>query len=290
MLPVDSTMYLKVSFIDRLKFYLKHKKKFRKIFCFANVPPPIRLEGKVITYFHSFMLDLPIGTSLKVKFVLILKRWIIKLLKQNTDFWFVQSSNMEKLVIDKLKVKKEIIFKFPFYKPLAPKVQVSRQQGSFIYMSNGYEHKNHNRLLDAWEVIFANGYNVPLTLTIKDRFKDLNDRVKKLQKSGYNIYNNGWVDDVETILTKNQFQIYPSLTESFGLGLVEAIECGCEVIASNMDYVKSIITPIEYIDPYSIENIVETVLKLKDRPLENKLESRVNIKNELTSMLKEILK
>lgn len=288
-IPSKNIRFLAPSYKARLHFYKSHKNDFSKVFCFANVPPPIRMKCKVITYFHSFMLDLPIGTSLKNKLILTIKKNIIKVLKKNTDYWFVQSSNMKDLVSRKLGVSMDDIILYPFFKELKTDTSVKRNQGSFIFMSNGYEHKNHSRLLDAWDSLYDDGFNLPLTLTIKERFTSLLERVEKLRNKGLLIENIGWVDDVSKELSKYQFQIYPSLTESFGLGLVEAVACGCEVIAPNLDYVNAAIVPLMYFDPFAAESIKKAAIKAKDIPLSEKMVSSIQIKNDLDGLVFEIL-
>ena len=57
----------------------------------------------------------------------------------------------------------------------------------------------------------------------------------------------------------SEFLIFPSLTESFGLGLVEGIENGCKVIAANLPYTFAVCTPSIVFDPYVVGSIVNAL-------------------------------
>ena len=48
------------SMLQRLVFYLHHRNTFSKILCFGNVPPPIKVNAIVYTYFHNInLLNIP---------------------------------------------------------------------------------------------------------------------------------------------------------------------------------------------------------------------------------------
>ena len=60
--------------------------------------------------------------------------------------------------------------------------------------------------------------------------------------------------------------IFPSFFESYGLPLVEAIQHGLPVLASELDYVRDILDPVETFDPNSAKSISRSVkrfLKIK---------------------------
>ncbi|MDR2730986.1 MAG: hypothetical protein LBB81_08840 [Treponema sp.] len=46
-------MFIKGKEIERLKFFCKNKNNLSSVFCFGNVPPPIRLKVPVTNYFHN---------------------------------------------------------------------------------------------------------------------------------------------------------------------------------------------------------------------------------------------
>ena len=66
---------LKASEKNRLKYYKQKHKKFNKIICLSNVPPPIKVDSKVLIYFHNRLLidQRKSGLSLKAKLLNYLK-------------------------------------------------------------------------------------------------------------------------------------------------------------------------------------------------------------------------
>ena len=71
--------FIKASEKNRLKFYKKTINKFSKVFCFPNVPPPLKLNFETYIYFHNdFLIDLKqTNFSILKKSVLFLKRLYI---------------------------------------------------------------------------------------------------------------------------------------------------------------------------------------------------------------------
>ena len=47
-------LYITGSIFKRHLFYLKHKESFKKVLCFASIPPSINLKCSVYTYFHQY--------------------------------------------------------------------------------------------------------------------------------------------------------------------------------------------------------------------------------------------
>lgn len=55
--------------------------------------------------------------------------------------------------------------------------------------------------------------------------------------------------------------IYPSLFESFGLPLFEARLLNLDVLASDSDFVRDLVEPIQTFDPYSPYSIANAVIR-----------------------------
>ena len=96
-------------------------------------------------------------------------------------------------------------------------------------------------------------------------------------------------DEVINLASKSKFLIFPSLTESFGLPLIEGCQLGCYVISSNLPYVNQVIKPTLTFDPYSVDSISEMINQsVQDKNLiftEMKVESATQlILNELTNV------
>lgn len=258
--------FISNSIYDRLKFYIKNKNKFSSILCFGNLPPPIKLKTPVYTYFHNqLLLKIPKSFSFINRSTYTLKQIYLRLSERKTNYWLVQSSHISKEFSDKyLNGKIEKIKILPFY----PSIVISefpnttRNKNSFIYVSNSVPHKNHEKLINA----FCNAHDKvkcgSLMVTVPSTSTELCDLISNKIRSGYPIINVGFIDRDE--LTQHylthEYLIFPSLAESFGLGLAEAIDCGCKVLVSDLPYAYEVCIPSLTFDPYNIDSIENAIL------------------------------
>ena len=66
-------------------------------------------------------------------------------------------------------------------------------------------------------------------------------------------------DEIKMLYRQSSAMIYPSLFESFGLPLIEAVSFELPVLASNSSYVADVIVPSSVFDPTSSQSIAESV-------------------------------
>ena len=81
--------------------------------------------------------------------------------------------------------------------------------------------------------------------------------------------------------------IFPSLEESFGLPLIEAVDMGLDVISSDLDYVYEVINPSLTFNPNDAQSIADTIQKFSE---ESHIKSEVKVKNNISELLELILK
>lgn len=257
---------IKASEKNRLKFYKKTNNKFSKVFCFANVPPPLKLNIETYIYFHNDLLvDLnETEFSLFKNSVFFIKRFYIKLKDRSNYIWIVQTELIKEKLSNKIANDKSRIRVLPFYFDNFKELKNDKQTNSFLYVSGFLPHKNHDRLIKAF-VIAAENYkeNIFLNFTLKS--DDFIHLIKPFLKVPSNlIIKNLGVLDLEEInlaYEKNQNLIFPSLKESFGLPLIEATLKNLNVITSNLDYVSYVIKPTLIFNPLDIEDISNSILK-----------------------------
>lgn len=112
--------------------------------------------------------------------------------------------------------------------------------------------------LRSYKLILAGGkgwmadevYNLPAKLGIEDSVKFLG-RVKD--------------EELASLYGGAAALVYPSLFEGFGLPILEAFSSGCPVITSNISSMPEIVQDAGIlVDPYSIEQIIEAMLKVAD--------------------------
>jgi len=257
-IPESRKIYLKASITNRFKFYFNNSKKLKKVLCFASLPPIFKLDAQVFTYFQQVLyLAIPSDYSFYKKLITKTKSIIAKSLRGNTNYWIVQSSSVREDLAPKFQIDINKILIIPFFPPLISKESTIRETNKFLYVSEGHKHKNHLKLLDAF-LIFYNKHQIgELHLTVSFSNKYLCDKISELNKSGIPILNHGFLERENLIgLYKSaEFLIFPSLAESFGLGIIEALENGCNIIGADLPYLYSACKPSIVFDPRSINDI-----------------------------------
>ena len=249
---------------SRRKFYTRNRDRFRVVFCFGNVPPPAKISSLTITYFHQrLFLEEQKSISSSLKFL------IIKCFKRRTDLWLVQTESMKSLLCKGLNINKNTIKILPFYPNLNLTSQVILSS-TYLYVSSGAAHKNHFRLLEAFVQFSRYNPSCSLVLTIEESNSSLIELIGDLRTRGYNIQNNSNLSrkSIEELMGKCEFVIYPSLSESFGLGLIEACIAKKKILASDLPFVFDVCYPSDIFDPNSVESIYKCLVRSKNCQLE----------------------
>lgn len=272
--------------ISRIKFYISSKNKFSKIFCLSNVPPPVKCSAPVYTYFHNALLAKTINSlPVKSKIIKLIKRQYIRYKSNNTDYFVVQTDHVKELIEKNISsnVKIKVL---PFFHLEENHFIEKLKQPEFVYISNANPHKNHENLLKAWLELKRQGITPKLHLTITEKHSSVLLLIDKMISNGVDIENHGYVN-INDLLSKSSFLIYPSLSESFGLGLIESVNAGLNVLASDLPYVRQVIQPTMVFDPYNINSIVETTKKALDSKSLEK--SEILVKNKIEDLLQTLL-
>lgn len=286
-IPNDRKIFLKASLLNRHRFYIKNSSKFSKVFCFGNLPPTVKLEIPVITYFHQpLFLDVPSSVSLLNKIKIKMKVMVLNAIKSNTNIWFVQSEHIGRRLILKYGIKKEQVKIIPFYPPIPrPTKNYSRRKDGFVYISNGGIHKNHSKLIEAFCRFFDLTQTGVLHITVSAKFPELIELIENKISVGYPIVNHGFIsrNGLLEIYQTNEFLVFPSLAESFGLGLVEAIENGCKVIGADLPYTHSICTPSLVFNPLEVIDLQRAFIESQS---DNVKETKQLVFNQITQIIK----
>jgi glycosyltransferase involved in cell wall biosynthesis len=283
----NKIIYLKAGLFSRYLFYISNSRTFSKVLCFGNLPPSVKINAEVFTYFHQqLFIEVPQSLRLLDKMKIQSKMVVLNLLKRNTNIWLVQSENMKNGLANKYNLDFSSIKLLPFYSSLKAVEEKNKKKNSFVYVSNGGAHKNHDRLIDAF-CNFYDKYRVgELGVTISDIFIDLKEKIEDLNKKGYPIINYGFVNinDLAKVYAMSEFLIYPSLAESFGLGIVEGIETECKVIGADLPYMYAVCEPSLSFNPYSIKEIEESIetavfsdTKISTQKIENEIEKLIQL-------------
>jgi len=270
--PPNKIFWVNSSEKDRFLIYNKLKKQITSVFCFANVPPPIFLPKiKVFILFHNSLILSSIfetnSHSFKSKLFFIIRRQYIKFLNCENYKWIVQTDIMNISLTNALNITPSSVLTLPFYsKGLAKsKKEKSMTNPRFLYVADGVPQKNHLKLFEAWRILFFK-YNLSfeLSVTLPKRFVNLHRYISELVNEGIPIKNYGRCDKqlLSTLYSDINYFIFPSLSESFGLPLLEAAEAGCQILASDLPYVYEVIKPSATFDPNCADDIAKAIFML----------------------------
>jgi glycosyltransferase involved in cell wall biosynthesis len=141
-----------------------------------------------------------------------------------------------------------------------------------IYVSHPSEHKNHMNLVKSLPAILESFPGVQLLLTL-DRDDPPNRRyrgfVRKIARAAEDIDVADrivWLGqlrphEVFWALSQSDLMVFPSLSESFGLGLAESMAAGCPIVASDLPYAHEVAgTAALYFQPHKPQSIAHTVI------------------------------
>lgn len=282
----NQVLFETASLSRRKKFYIKNKSKFSTIFCFGNLPPNVRIDSKVYTYFHQLLfLKVPREMPFHKKGIYYLKTQILNHYKRNTDFWLVQTNLVKESLSNKYFIKTERIMTLPFFPPLPKRDEnFVRIENQYLYVSNAPQHKNHLRLIEAFCCFYDEYQTGNLVLTVSDNFPIIKQLIKEKQIQNYPIQNIGFVNrcQLQKHYQQSRYVVYPSLTESFGLGLVEAIENGCKIIAADLPYTYAVCEPSMVFDPHNEKSIKRALIS----SIQSELKPSISkVRNEIKAII-----
>lgn len=290
---VGTVLTMAATIKGRKVFYDKHKYDFSSVLCFGNIPTPIKMPCPVYTYFQNVnLLDIPSSYGLSARYMIWLKRQYIAHHAKYTDGWIVQTSHTESTLKKYMQTKGKHVYKMPFYKiPESLKLLKDSKTTRTDYLLVGnYYHgtKGHDTLLDAWELLSMKGFDKCLHLTISKDNEEVCKRIIEMRKNGVNVINHYTIpfDEVINLYGKSKAIIYPSINESLGLGIVEGIHAGCDVIASDLPYTYAICKPSAVFEAENSQQLADVILKYEKG---NSPKSELTITNSIKDLIKLII-
>ena len=282
--------YMNASLRERKNFYKIKGRSFSSVLCFGNIPAPQKLNVPVYTYFHNInLLTLSEANNIKEKMIMWLKRQVFRCYKNNTNYWLVQTQNTANELVRNLGEPERKVKLMPFYElpDTLGRLAEKPHGGDYVYISDYYKGaKGHETLLDAWKILHDKGIDITLHLTIQERNAGFIAEIEKARNEGVRVINHGFVsfEKVMELYGNSKVLIYPSHNESLGLGIIEAVTAGCDVIGADLPYLHAISKPSVVFDPYSAKSIVDAVMEYEKGTspktnllINNKIEEMVNL-------------
>lgn len=134
----------------------------------------------------------------------------------------------------------------------------------FFYVGNAHPHKNLERLLRAYTLMRQQKPDIKLVLAGKEHFfwQRLRDEARRDGLVEGILFVGGVSDEqLEAYYQHAVSYVFPSLSEGFGLPILEALKCGTRVIASDIPALREVGGDlVTYVDPYSEEKIAEAMV------------------------------
>jgi glycosyltransferase involved in cell wall biosynthesis len=143
-----------------------------------------------------------------------------------------------------------------------------------FFPSNSWKHKNHLRLLEALvKLRDEKNLHVPCVftgelLTGESNFVDILGAVRDRGLSGQ-VFHLGKrsVSELKYLYSNALALVHPSLCEGFGLPIVEAMACGCPIVAAGTTSIPEVAGDAAiYFDPLSVEDMVERIAEAAASP------------------------
>lgn len=261
----------------------KNAKAHDIVLCFGNLPPLFKTSAHVVVFVQNrYLIDDVVltGFSYKTKLRLTLERLWLRFRLRNASEFVVQTPSMKSLLEVHTKGMASICV-LPF---MANKNNYIRETASqkiavgktadFVYVASGEPHKNHRQLIEAWCLLAQEKLLPSLKLTLdKKSFPELCAWIeRKITHHQLNIENLGSLQQtqIKQLYASSGALIYPSTFESFGLPLIEASQSGLPVLASELDFVRDVLDPVQTFNPESAVSIAKAVkrfLGIKELPL-----------------------
>lgn len=260
-------IFVRGSLITRTRqlILLNKRFKFQSIFFFNGVPPIIKFK-KISTY--AYFQNTTIFSSFA-------KKLYFKLFQKNIDTWIFQTEQTkEKFLAHYQCYKTKVI---PFFPNINKRKTFRRMNTNFFYPTSDHLHKNNNRLIEAFVLLFEKGIKVKLEITL--RRENYNGRVAPNIKFLGSLKKEEIVKKYEKGFTI----IHPSLEESFGLVLIEACQFKLNVITADLPYAFQLIKPSDTFDPYKKESIIAAVEKAANNL--NLIPGELIIKNQIKKLI-----
>lgn len=240
------------------------------ILCFHGLPPLLSNQARVVIFLQNRLYlarKLPSGYRLKTRVRLTFERFVSRIFRHRVAEYIVQTPSMQRAVLQWYGARDPVqpaVRVLPFVEALhtSPERNVRALEWDFVYVADGEAHKNHRTLLAAWQLLAQDGLNPSLALTLSPRDRVLKREVAALtDKAGLRIKDLGQMphENVLSLYATARAMIFPSTSESFGLPLIEATHAGLPILASELDYVRDVCSPVQTFDPTSPVSIARAV-------------------------------
>lgn len=236
-----------------------------RVICFHGLPPLVRNKGSIQIFQQNRnylgLVDLK-PFSWRTRQRLRFEQTVAHMFRGRCKEYWVQTPSMARDLKQWYGEKPVCIRVLPFTQGIKTLPQAGKTEWDFLYVADGLAHKNHRRLIEAWVLLAEQGFKPSLALTLSSRDESLFGWIQKqIEAHGLKIKNLGQMphDNLLSVYGQTTALIFPSVSESFGLPLIEARQAGLPILASELDFVRDVCEPVHTFDPLSATSIARAV-------------------------------
>lgn len=147
---------------------------------------------------------------------------------------------------------------------------------TYLIVSTVEPRKNHEYLLDAFEILWQNNYQVNLCIVGRVGWKVEKTMERILSHTYFKKYLWMWNDvsdhELNYLYKHSKMLLFPSIVEGFGLPIVESLAHGLPVIASNTPIHKEVGgEQIDYFDLSEPSSLVNKIMSIEKNGIPEKL-------------------
>ena len=265
---------------------IRYAKKRENIVFLCNLPPFVKnKDSHLIFYNELFFKKKNILKRSGIKFY-IYNIWF-RLFNKNIDKVLVQSKHLERIIKEQTNCKH--VENIPIYKKVNKRLNVKKEH-DFCYVSSAPPHKNHLRLFNALEILLKKNIQTSIIVTIfqSENTNQLLERIAEINLKYPNaIKNVGYIDnsEIEEIYCKSKALVFPSISEAFGLPLIEAHDLGLKVLTSDLPYTFDIFQEVITFNPFEEKDLAEKMENFINGKYENSKQIAI-ITNQLDNYVK----
>jgi len=251
-----------------------------EVLCFHGLPPLLSNAARCTVFLQNrlyFGLTPLSMFSRHTALRLMVERFLSRYLRARVAAYLVQTPSMQADLVQwytqgNATARQPAVGVLPFVAQLPTSgLEPSRPapEWDFVYVADGEAHKNHARLLAAWRLLAQRGLRPRLALTLSERNGELALAVQSMNaECGAEVHNLGQMPHAQVLqlYRRSGALIFPSLTESFGLPLLEAQQLGLPILAPELDYVRDVCEPVQTFDALSPQSIARAVQRFLKQP------------------------
>jgi len=248
--------------------------------CTSNTAPMFSAIPSVITLHDVIYLEnLNFGGTAYQNFGNIYRRWIVPRVVKTADCIITVSEYEKEKIVSTLKLppeKVKVVYNaisnkfhnnYSAIKLDDIRVKYDLPEQFILFLGNNAPKKNTERVLKSY-VKYCKQVTFPIPLVVLDYEFELIAKLLKSEKGDEYlkyIISPGYIAASEIALIYNlaTLFLYPSLRESFGLPIIEAMACGTPVITSNTSAMPEVAGGAAIlIDPFNVDDLSNQIVAL----------------------------